>query len=314
MLELTTEIDPRLQNLSYSTLLTLHSCPRKMQLYKLQSKIQEGEGNDNQQDLTFAFGHLVGDGIQMALQGASEEEIIWKQFLAWPIELYEENEKQNKSFWLAINAIRKFIGMRKGGFLDDYELVYLDNGKPAVELGFRITFPNGFKFRGYVDAVLRHKLTGAIVVLEIKTTSDNILVDAKFKNSAQAIGYSIVLDSIFPGLSDYSVIYLPYKTKEREYQVMEFSKTLSQRAQWIQELLLDIDTIILYQNTGVYPQRGESCYAFFRECEYFNICQLSTERLTIPLDQKTLDKLNAEEYDYELTLLDLLEQQLQHTD
>lgn len=311
------DMDIRLKQLSYSSLLTLHSCPRKYQLYKLQSKQMEGLA-DNQSDLTFSFGHAVGEGIQEILQGKSEEEVIWNLYLQWDVELFEVNEKQNKSFWLALYAIQKFAAMHKAGFLNEYELAYFKdkdgNTRPAVELGFRIVFPNGFVFRGFVDAVLRHKISGAIKVLEIKTTSDNNLADAKFKNSAQAIGYSVVLDNIFTGLSDYSVIYLPYKTKEREFEVMEHQKTILMRAQWIQELLLDIDTIILYENTGIYPMRGESCFSWNRECEYFNLCTLSTDRLTKPIDAEMIEKIESEgeRFDFNLTLLDLLNQQLEN--
>lgn len=303
-------MDPRLQLLSYSSLLTLHTCPRKYQLYKLQSR--EEIGVDNQSGVTFAFGHIVGEGIQLAMQGESEETIIWKMFLMWDQELFDFNPKQNKSFWLGIYAVQKFIAMRNGGFLDDYELV-MHNGKPAVELGFRITFPNGFTFRGYVDAVLQHKYTKKVKVLELKTTADTNLTDAKFKNSAQAIGYSIVLDVIFPELSEYDVMYLVYKSKDREYEIMEFSKSYLQRAQWIQELILDIDMIEKYEEAGVYPMHGESCYSFFRECEYFNLCTLSTGHLITPLSEKTLDKIAGEEYDIELTLMDILNRQLEST-
>jgi len=36
----------------------------------------------------------------------------------------------------------------------NYELVYVD-GKPAVELGFRVFCLNEFKVRGFIDLVLR---------------------------------------------------------------------------------------------------------------------------------------------------------------
>jgi len=72
-------------------------------------------------------------------------------------------------------AIERFLYVRNSSLLEDYELVqYVPEGAtepvPAVELSFIISLPNGFKYRGFVDAVLRHKTTGAIVVLEVKTT------------------------------------------------------------------------------------------------------------------------------------------------
>lgn len=301
-------IDPRLQQLSYSSLLTLHSCPRKFQLDKL--KAQKVESLDtNFSNVTFAFGHIVGEGIQMVFDGATMDEIIWKQFLHWDTDLLEVNERQAKSFWLGIHAIQKFAGLRDAGFLSEYELVY-HNGRPAVELSFVIEFPDGFRYRGFVDGVLRSKITGSIVVLECKTTSLVSIPDSVYKNSAQAVGYSIVLDSIYPDLSSYEVLYLIYKSKEREYEVKPFTKSYLARAQWIQELLLDIEMIKLYENVGVFPMYGESCNNFYRDCEYFGSCTLSTQYLVSPIDKEALDKELGKEYSVKLTLADLLESQL----
>lgn len=297
------EIDLRLQQLSYSSLLTLHSCPRQFQLDKLNPRSNEDEST------TFAFGHCLGLGIQLCFEGKSEEEIVFAIFRQWSLDIFEENEKRHESLWLAIHAVQKFIGMRKAGFLAEWELVYY-NGKPACELGFVIVFPNGFRYRGFVDAVLRHRFNGNIAVLEVKSTSLNDIDEAVYKNSAQATGYSIVLDAIFEELSSYEVLYLPYKKKVREYELRPYTKSYLQRALWIQELLLDIETIKLYVNSETFPMRGENCYSFYRQCKYFGTCTLSTNYLTKPLDQKTVDKIAAEEYTVNLTLMDLLDSQL----
>lgn len=301
----TIEIDPRIQNLSYSSLLTLHDCPRRFQLDKLRLDVDTEKENNT----TFAFGHLFGEGVQLAFQGLSETEIMWKLFLQWDLDLYAQNEKAEESFWLGIWAIRKFLAMRAAGFLDEWELV-VHSGKPACELGFRITFPDGFRYRGFVDAVLRNKLDGRIAVLEVKTTGLNDIDEAVYKNSAQAIGYSIVLDAIFPELSSYEVLYLPYKKKVKEFELRPYTKSYLQRALWIQELLMDIETIKMYAGMNIYPMHGESCYSFFRQCTYFGTCTLSTNYLVKPLSEAMKEKIENETYTVELTLMDLLDSQL----
>lgn len=298
------KIDPRLQNLSYSSLGTLHTCPRKFQLDRLGS-IEESNDRDGTQNLTFAFGHAVGDGIQQVLEGKEEQQILFNLFLGWDADILEENTKQKKSFFHAMLAVQKFIFMRKCEFLDGYELLEY-NGKPACELSFRITFPDGFKYRGFVDAVLRHKETGKILVLEVKTSSATNLNAATFKNSAQAIGYSVVLDVIAPDVSAYEVQYLVYMTKAAEYEMLSFNKSYLQRALWIRELLLDIEVIKLYASQNIYPMRGESCFNFFRECEYMGLCTLSTARLIKPYVPPEVE----ETFQIELTLADLVQTQL----
>lgn len=305
-------MDLRLQHLSYSGLLRLHSCPRAFQLDKLNAE-KEFFDFDGSQSLTFAFGHAIGTGIQLLLENKGMDETIWQTFLNWNVDLELRNPKQHKDFYSAIIALQKFEAITRSYF-KDYELVYYE-GKPAVELSFCITFPDGFKYRGFVDAVLRHTLTGEVVVLECKTTSSSNLNSAQYKNSSQAIGYSVVLDVIAPDVSSYRVFYLPYKTKSGEYEIFTFPKSYLQRALWIQELLLDIETIKMYENVGIYPMRGESCFSYYRECDYYNTCTLSDTHITKPLTQEELDKFLEKETKYQinLTVQDLINAQLAKT-
>lgn len=305
------EIDPRLKLLSHSSRSLLHKCPRKYQLYRLSAEqVLMSEDKETEQGVTFAYGSAVGVGVQSTLEGKSEDQIYLDTFLEWDVDLLDKNERQNKSFWLCMFAVKKFIALREDGFLDDYKLVYYQ-GKPAVELSFIINLPNGFKYRGYVDAILRHKISGEIMVLECKTSSSTAN-SAYFKNSGQALGYSIVLDILFPQLSSYIVLYLVYETKSYEYVELPFTKSLLQRALWLQELLIDTQMVELYESFDTYPMHGENCFDFFRECEYLSLCTLSTDRLTKPLTQKVLDSIekNDKKYDFSVDFYDLVAAQV----
>ena len=300
--------DIRIKQLSYSSLLTLHQCPRKYQLYKGQAiKAQE----ELEQTVTFSYGHIVGAGLQAVLQNKSETEILWEMFLMWKPELFAEGEKNGKSFWSGVIAVQKYLALRRAGYLKDYT-VYTHEGKPAVELGFKIILPDGFVYRGFVDAVLQHKITRAILVLECKTTGARSINPATYKNSAQAIGYSIVLDFLFPSLSKYEVLYEVYKSSSAEWESMKFSKSYLQRALWIQELLLDVEMIKLYQNYEIFPMHGESCFDFFKECEYFTNCQMSTRFLTAKYTKEDAQRIAANDSKYTIivTVQDLIKAQL----
>lgn len=302
------EIDPRLRNLSYSSLLDLHSCPRYFELGRKRTTYRAD--NTEIEAITFSFGHVVGAGIASIFAGRSWNEIVMEAFLGWEVDLYASDDKADKSFWSALLALQKFYFMRQQGFLSDYEVLQY-NGKPAVELGFRVTFPDGFALRGYVDVVLRHRDTGAIVVIECKTTGLSTINPATYKNSSQAIGYSVVLDVIAPNESHYEVYYLVYKTKGQEYEVFPFAKSYLQRAQWIREVLFDIENIKAYAAENLFPMRGESCVRFFRDCKYLNTCTLSNSTITKPPTWGTLD---SAVYDINLTLVDLIDSQLRKAD
>lgn len=306
-------IDPRLKQLSYSSVLTLHSCPRKFQLYR--SSVA-GKENSPSQNLTFAFGHMVGTGIQDILMEKSFDETLLAAFLAWPIDILEENEKQHKSFWVGVGALRRFHAMRVMGRLKDYELVTYE-GKPAIELSFAIHLPDGFVYRGFVDAVLRHKHTGKVLVLENKTTGSKNVAPAMYKNSFQAIGYSIVLDKIFPGCSSYEVLYLIYQTWAEEFLEMPFTKNYTQRARWLAELAMIPEIVGMYSNMGVFPMHGESCFNYFSDCEYFGTCSMTDKYLIpkLPDDfQEKAEKELVEKYQIHVSLEELIEAQLSKAD
>lgn len=308
MSETKSNIDPRIRKLSYSSLLKLHSCPRKFQLYKLGAS--ESAAPETQ-SVTFAFGHTVGKGIQDVLEGKSLAQCLYEAFIEWEIDLTAENPKQKKSFWTALAAIVQFHSMRENGYLEGYELVYYQ-GKPSSELSFVLSLPDDFHYVGFIDAVLQHRDTHKVMVLENKTTSAYSVNPAQYKYSGQALGYSIVLDVLFPELSAYEVTYLVYQTKQQEFVQLQFEKSYYSRALWIRELLMDIDTIKMYEEAGIYPLHGESCFQFGRECEFFQICTLSTERLiqklTPEIEQACADEL--ETFTIKVTLDQLLQSQL----
>lgn len=311
--ELIDKMDPRLKLLSYSFQTLLHTCPRKYQLTRIRATQDEQDPLvSNNQNLTFAFGHIVGSGIQDVMCEKDYNTVVFNMFLAYHADLLDRNDKQVKSFWHAMLAIDRLISLREQGFLDEYELVYY-KGAPAIELSFLIQLPDGFKMRGSVDAILRHKESGKILVLECKTSSSTTLNGATYKNSSQALGYSVILDILFPEASGYDVLYLVYLTKQQTYEQLHFHKNHTQKALWIQELLLDVETLKLYEISGVYPMYGHSCYDFFRECEFFQTCNLSTKLLTTPQSKEDNTETNSTytgSYTITLSLLDLISGQL----
>lgn len=301
-------VDPRISLLSYSSLLTLHSCPRKFQLYKLKSERADADVN---QSVTFAFGHVVGEGIQLVFQGMDMRRIMFHMFLMWDAKaLADVDAKRKKSFAEAVQAVRKFYNLRQSGYLNEYELVFVES-KPACELGFAVNVFDDFVYRGFVDAVLRNTTTGEIFVLEVKTTWSKDAVPAQYKNSGQALGYSVVLDSLFPGLSSYSVLYFVYSTNTLEFTCLPFAKSFGQRAEWIRSLVFDVQDIQRYEEVGFYPKRGESCYSFFRDCEYLNNCHLSTAYLAKPLAE-TKEQMEVAEarYTHKFNLVDIIDSQV----
>jgi hypothetical protein len=298
-------IDYRLKQLSYSSELSLRNCPRKYQLYKLRAS---GTKEGIVQTISNSFGHAVGLGTQLVFQDKyTLQEIIWQVFLAYPIDPLLEDEKAKKGFWSALVSISRLYNARKAGFLSDWVVLEWE-GKPAIEFSFCINLPNGFRYRGYVDAVVKNKKTRKIGVLERKTTKNKVVAPESFKNSGQALGYSIVLDHIFPDISSYEVLYLVYSSTTMEETEFEFSKSYVQRAEWIQTLLFECDMITKYDEAEMYPMHGESCYDFFRSCQYIQTCTLDISSLAKEYDPEIHE--DTVEYQINISLQDLIQTQL----
>ena len=305
------QIDIRLKQLSYSSRLLLDSCPRKFQLRKLGAEIAY---QDTQDDLvTFEFGKLVGYGIQLAFQDISRENILLACFEFWSMELNIESTKHKKSFWYALIAIDKFIGMREQGFLAEYDILYY-NGVPAAELSFLVDFGDGFNERGFLDLVLEHRLTKEVITVEIKTDSAKAPIhEAKYQNSTQPLGYSVLLDHIKPGLNSYTVLYLIYLSEKFEYQAFQFTKTIKQKAEWLNSIVMDIERIKLYSAANFWPKHGQSCFSYYKPCKYFNRCQMSDKLLLRPVTKQqeaAILKDNEDTYTIKTTIKELIIGQL----
>jgi len=292
-----TQVDPRLLFLSYSSLQTLHSCPRKFQLQKFKAKQKE----DASTNITFAFGHAVGDGVAELLLTKDIDAAIWKAFQSWDVGFDAINEKQQKSLPFAILALEIFEHVMQEEEFRHLEVMHWHD-IPAVELGFKINFPGSlgvYRFRGFADLIMRHALSGKLTVLENKTSSGSWVNHYSYKNSSQALGYSVVVDKLSPENSSYEVLYNIYMTKLKRFETFPFVKNKVQKAQWIESIFHDIAFIeYLIRSVGNYghwPMRGESCTNFGRVCEFMDVCQLDTKRLiSMPTVDDTVDTVEAQ--------------------
>ena len=296
------QIDPRYLRLSYSSSLDFHACPRYFQLSKLQAE----RVVDPRASITFSYGHAMGEGIQNYLIHRDLKKAIFAAFMAWEVDYDAVDEKRAKSMAGAIAGLMEFEGLCNLGLLEDYEVAYF-NGKPASELSFTIQFEHT-TYRGYVDLVLRNIRTGEYLILELKTSSANYINHLQYKNSAQALGYSVILDKIAPGITSYSVLYLVQLTKLGRFETFEFPKN-HQRALWIKDRLWDEQVLIgmiqTFGNYGIWPMNGESCTRFGSTCQFMDSCHIKTEHQMAKLreNQLTEDK----EYDFQFTVSELLE-------
>lgn len=310
---------------SYSKLGGLHKCPRFYELEEYEANNPAAvKPADLEVNLDFAFGHAVGAGIQTYAATNSLVAAQFAAFLAWKApwdaeKLDKREQPTGKSLAWAELAVEKF-GIFMARELSDFEVVRLPNGKPATELSFAVDMENGFWHFGHIDTVLRNKVSGKLAVWEGKTTGFENVDEAVYANSTQALGYSVIVDALAPLLgvteTDYEVLYIVYSSKTRDFQLLPFGKTRAQRAEWLQDLLLDHANIAQYRKLSFFPKRGESCYNYgFRQtCKWYGNCTMKNSSLFPGVELRQLtDVQEVEDVDFKFTLSQLVAAQKERT-
>lgn len=290
-------IDTRLKMLSHSSAALLHSCPRKYQLTKLIP-------HEKEESIHLAFGSAFGEGIQRLLCKDSLQDATIRAVAEWSMSVFEDSVP-DKTLWRCLAALELFhdrltnplaqlegsmgLGVETEDGMDmeqltpnimyDYE-VAMYQGQYAAELGFAIELPEGFVYRGYVDLVLQHKDTKAPLVVDIKSTAAKYTNSAKFQNSPQCLGYSIVVDAVMgQDCGEFGVLYYEYMTGLRKYISHYFILGTLSRAKWLHNLMMDTRLVKLYSTSSEFPMHGESCVSFNRTCVFLSTCTISTNSL-----------------------------------
>lgn len=294
---------------SYSVMSLLNACERKLQITKLENSRPGKEMGiqRNNNNIDFAFGKAVESGVHAVLLGKAPHLVYFDMFQAWDVPLLMQHPKgKAKSFIDAWVAVEKFAWIKDNMF-QGWEIAYF-NGKPAIELSLCVDMENGYYYCGHVDVVMWNPIENRYRVLEIKTTGLKWTHEAMYKNSGQASGYSIILDSIVEDLeatSTYEVFYLMFSTETDQWVRYDFTYSRSSRASWINTILLDINRIDTYRTINFYPKRGgSSCLDYGKPCAFFGVCDLSAESFngTGEFDTVTEEEIAAQSFDFRFTL------------
>ncbi|MGE4259190.1 MAG: PD-(D/E)XK nuclease family protein [Candidatus Babeliales bacterium] len=257
--------------LSHSSLQTLNTCERKFQLDKLLVTDVQREETEHT-----SFGKAYGAGVASYLVHQDPDLALYQAWLNYYPQI--ETDKKNQS--ICFSALERSFP-KLDSILDEHE-VMVYNGKPAVELSFRLNINEHFYFVGHIDVVLKNRYSGVCTVVDAKSTGLALLdLDPLYKNSGQTIGYSIALDRIVgEELSTYGVGYLVAQLGKTPFEAkihtLFYQKTLMDRLQWFISLGLDVRRLELMRDLNSYPMRGDSCLNFMRPCKYFGVCGLKS--------------------------------------
>lgn len=289
--------------LSHSTLETFHTCERKFQLERIYDAGRE--------DLSphLSGGTIFGIGGASYLQHQDADRAIYEAYMAWNEDSPETDTRNWKVYLNALWRVFPSLDL----LLDEWEVVSFQ-GKPAVELSFRINIDEVFYYVGYMDVVIKNKYSGVYAVLDFKHTGLSLKdISPLYKFSGQLIGYSIVLDKIVgENLASYEVHYFSAQLGRNPYEVtphhFAFKKTLLDRLNWFASIQLDVQQIHQMKEINIFPRRGSSCMKYNKPCFHFNTCALNS------LDNLPLREDNHEmEYDFTYNLEELIADHIERT-
>lgn len=278
--------------LSYSALKSFGECERMFQLDRLLVSDRMKE-----EAPALSLGKAYGAGVQTYLLTQDADKAIFACYQAyWPV-LEEPLKARSEEHAVSLLLVTM---PQLDNLLQDWEIASF-NGKPAIELSFRLDIDEKFYYVGYVDVVLRNRWSGNYAVGEVKTTGLQLKdLSPLYQNSGQALGYSIVLDSIVgEKQSEYDLLYLVGQTSDihnHKFQPLTFKKTILDRLNWFIALGMDVQRLHTMLDMNVFPMRGDHCLQYMRPCRHFGTCTLTT------LDRYKEEEEDKNVYDFHFNL------------
>ena len=296
--------------MSHSSNDLLHRCERKFQLSCCMPQADE-DRIGMYADLP--FGRAVGAGFQEYIKTGDLDKALFITLLEYTPLVEDPETKQNRKF-----LERAFLAVESLAIKWDecnYELLYIGD-RPAIELGFKIILNDyGDYFCGFADVGVRNLDKEQAGIVEIKTTGMNREdITPLYKYSPQALGYSIMLDTILKQEDNnfetiYCVSHLHRGEVWPESRIIPFQKTKLDRLNWMMALMMDLEKAIWCYENNFWPQRWQECLAYNRVCQYFDTCNMSSwNQEQIDLDQEFGMPYNAgTDWEFEFTLAEVYE-------
>lgn len=302
-------------NLSYSKILTLHSCPRKFELKELEER---GEYTST---IPTAYGHAWMGGVQELFRSESFERAIVAAYSYWPFG-NTQPDKYKRSFGMIFHALEQFYAGPFQELIAEWKLppdgiehlFLIEISKPQYDEEGKLLIP-GFNYQGHIDLILQHREDNRLAVFEGKTTTMNVS-EATYANSAQTGGYQVVLNDLAARLdcpNSGEVNYLVQRPQDVlnyeegfGFTVMPFLKGRKAAIDFLHTMLSEVERIQHYIRTGFFPKYGESCTAYGRPCHFFGMCNM--QNLQDFMQTEHYEPLGLEEVHSVISLDTLIEQ------
>jgi len=266
---------------SYSSFDGLYEgCKRKYEFTKLFQHPTAQEEN-----IPGETGKALHTGYQNYLINKNRDQAIEAMMFAYPIHMCADmgDFRSLEACYATMNTM-----IDSGAFLE-YEIasVHCLDGvtRPAIEVAFKITIKDfslsddryvPVIFVGFIDAILYDTILDEYLVVDIKTTRDNLIDKTNiFRYDNQCIPYALVLErvlnrEIYALNCKYFSVYVDILKSHSK--VYSFTRSRTDVEDWARGLLVKLHEIKQFYNMGWFPRNAKSCVTFKRACFFIDIC------------------------------------------
>jgi hypothetical protein len=287
--------------LSHSSLTTLESCYRKWEFYKLLRLYSKG---DNFHGDT---GNALHRGWQTFVLTEDKELAALSMMLAYPIHL-NTDPRDYKSLEACLATLDAMIDHPILAGQQIAQILCKDGvTRPAIEVPFRINFPN-FNIRlnngkeieveyvGFIDVILYSILENVFSVMDIKSHRDNAKdLGSKFIYDQQPLPYGLVLQqAVSSELTSFAVQFLSCYVDIAEPKITpyRFTKTIDDVNDWVKSLVITLNNLkwMIEKQWFKRVASGSHCRTYNRVCPAIDLCgSRDTEALFEYIQQTQAD-------------------------
>lgn len=290
-------------------------CMRKFELFSLY-------GNRPKRESGYAadVGTALHDGVQAFLiadaDGHDDYTARFRGYMAFlaafPYVLEAEQKQSNRSF---NNAVLLLEMLFNSPIWQDYELVRVDGHGWAVEVPFIIrhtTVPGvihsdahnkDFMFvtQGKIDMIMRHRVTGKIITLDLKTTVlRDDMWEGEYKFSGQQIGYSHVVHAMLgiqPEEFEVAYIVASFGTEIPSVELLQMEKPEELIADYWRTQLDRLYRVKGYIEQDWFPRRNGGCVSWAHTCNAIDVCHRRDHEFVMDWF-RAIESEPIETYDY----------------
>jgi hypothetical protein len=268
---------------SYSSLNLASACLRKFEFNKLYPR----KSRDGEEQYAADVGKAIHAAVQHWLIHQDPDAALWQLMRHFPY-VWEFNQiRDDRNLEAAIATLDEIIDSCDD--MTEWELVSikLEDGSvvPAIEVPFEIRLKNmtlsdgrQICYTGWIDAIMRHKGTGMIRTLDIKTHRSTLRdATAKYKFDTQQIPYGIIVEHLQGNeVEEFEVLYLDcfIDLVEPRVTLYPFLKIHEDLEEWMLDTVLDIRRIQTAHKMNYFSRARGGCLAWNRPCYFLDVCEI----------------------------------------